>query len=136
MTHCAAWVAAALVAPLVLACGGHDPNATLAASDCEVCHAGDDEAHEQPQPERCVGCHSNQQWLPLDSSGHDDLFPISRGHHSGFGCDDCHVPPTGFFDFSCIDCHTHSRDRTDRHHGGVDGYAYESSRCLHCHPGG
>jgi len=131
----AGWIAAA-GGLLVIACGGHDPSATIANTDCELCHAGDDEAHEDPHPGRCVGCHWNQQWVPLDSRGHDALFPISYGHHGGFDCESCHVAPDDYRVFSCTDCHTHSQDRTDRHHGGVSGYAYESARCLHCHPKG
>lgn len=124
---------------LVLAAGcfgGHDPNPTIASSDCELCHAGDDVAHTEPQPPRCVACHDNQAWVPVSHDGHDALFPIGSGEHRGLDCAECHPEPAGAFEFTCTGCHEHRQDRMDDEHAGVSGYRYESASCLRCHPTG
>jgi len=123
---------------LSVACNGHDPNPTVADSECEQCHSLDyqstvDPVHENVFPEKCVACHATTDWIPEDNQGHDKLFRIYSGSHRGIDCSECHLPPEEFFDFSCTDCHQHTESRTNSIHGGVGGYSYQSHRCLRCH---
>ena len=51
-------------------------------------------------------------------------------------CSDCHTNPNNYEVFSCIDCHEHSKIRTDGQHREVRDYVYVSSACYDCHPQG
>jgi len=128
-----------------------------AAADCFSCHAGEryggtarecigcheDEYFAAADPphasyglsQRCQGCHTDLAWSQVRPTWHDALFPISRGDHARFTCEECHfagaLPPANF---TCIGCHT--RQDTDRHHGGVSAYVWENFACYACHPRG
>jgi hypothetical protein len=71
------------------------------------------------------------------SFDHDALFfPIYSGPHRNqwTDCATCHVVPGDFSVFTCLSCHL--QGETDNDHDEVQGYAYESARCLSCHPDG
>ena len=53
---------------------------------------------------------------------------------NGDACVDCHTNPNNFGEFTCVTCHTNPE--TDNEHNGVNGYVYESTACLACHPTG
>jgi hypothetical protein len=115
--------------------------------ECIECHA-----HNRPETDgehsgipgyeysspACYSCH------PRGEAGefgeHDNLFfPIYSGTHSGSwnDCSQCHPTSTQKSEFSCVDCHDHSRERMDAEHlGEVDDYRYNSAACFDCHPNG
>ncbi|MBX7100484.1 MAG: hypothetical protein K1X89_22390 [Myxococcaceae bacterium] len=52
-------------------------------------------------------------------------------------CESCHPPAAeSFTQFSCLGCHEHEKTLTDRLHQGTADYAYDSAKCLSCHPAG
>jgi hypothetical protein len=73
-------------------------------------------------------------------------FPIGAGatHAIGrdlgdsvIGCESCHTTSAGSFtQFSCIDCHAHAQDVTDRLHLAEPQYAFASASCYSCHASG
>ena len=115
------------------------PWRTTLASDCYSCHqpaydATLDPAHAAAGfPTACATCHNTSTWsgATFDHS----WFPIASGRHSGNTCSTCHVVPTNYASFSCLNgCH--SQSNTDGHHSGVSGYRYDSAACYSCHPRG
>ena len=110
-------------------------------NDCVSCHTSDYEvAHAGSGfPTTCIDCHSQTTWAGA-SFDHDALyFPIYSGTHRNewTQCADCHTQaPATFATFSCIDCHEHTKSRTDSEHNGVQNYVYESLACFSCHPQG
>lgn len=140
--------------PLVL---GHD---NLECTDCHIstsynqidaicstCHTDDYQAAQNPNhvtsgfPTDCALCHStNPGWGPASFPNHDALyFPIYSGNHQGVwqSCTECHLDPSNYTLFSCIDCHEHNNeaDMADEHND-VGGYRFESNACYNCHPNG
>jgi hypothetical protein len=114
-------------------------------SECSDCHLDDYLATSRPNhqtagfPQQCEVCHSTTRWVPASFRDHDSqFFPIYSGPHRGkwSGCDECHVNPGNFSEFSCLNCHEHRRSEMDDKHSGVSGYVYESQACLGCHPDG
>lgn len=70
----------------------------------------------------------------LSPDTHGD-FPILDGAHGGVDCNACHGEFETFRSFDCLNgCH--AAPATTANHQGVDGFAYESSQCLACHPAG
>jgi len=112
-------------------------------TDCYACHADDYRRASDPNhnaagfPTTCENCHNTSRW-DQSSWNHNIYFPIYSGSHRGVwtSCSECHINPSSFAVFSCIDCHEHSRARTDSEHRGVGGYQYESNACYACHPTG
>ena len=110
-------------------------------NDCASCHTSDYEAAHAGSgfPSTCIDCHSQTTWAGA-SFDHDALyFPIYSGTHRNewTQCADCHTQaPATFATFSCIDCHEHTKSRTDSEHNGVQNYVYESLACFSCHPQG
>lgn len=114
---------------------------------CADCHQDDYNSAQNPNHVNsnfsldCTECHSIFGWSPANFRSHDNLyFPIYSGNHQGeWGndCRSCHLDPTDYSQFSCIDCHEHN-DPGDLagEHGGVSGYIYESQACYNCHPNG
>lgn len=115
-----------------------------AGAQCVDCHLADYEGTENPDHAsagfglQCEDCHTTNAWRPADFD-HDALFPIFSGRHRNAwnDCSDCHVNPSNFAAFSCIDCHEHD-DPVDLagKHDEVGGYVYASPNCYACHPRG
>jgi hypothetical protein len=91
-------------------------------------------------PFLAVACTASPKATPVPSvtalspDMHSD-FPISSGAHGGIDCSVCH----GEFDtFAQVDCLNgcHAQDVTTASHQGIDGFAYDSQKCLQCHPSG
>lgn len=137
--------------------GGHDaldcmechtsPSFDQIDAICSTCHMQDYNDAQNPNhlssgfPTDCALCHStNPGWMPASFRNHDDqYFPIYRGNHAGAwnSCTECHLDPSNYSLFSCIDCHEHSNEAELRDdHDGVGGYRFESTACLNCHPNG
>ena len=86
----------------------------------------------------CYACHPRGE--AGDFKEHDSLyFPIFSGAHAGAwgDCRTCHSTPSNRKEFTCLNCHDHSRERMDdKHLGEVQGYVYDSAACYQCHPNG
>jgi hypothetical protein len=86
----------------------------------------------------CYSCHPTGE--AGDFTEHDNLFfPIFSGTHAGDwnNCADCHTNPSSRTEFSCIDCHDHSKTLMDNVHvGEVGEYRYTTEGCYDCHPNG
>ncbi|MAT53475.1 MAG: hypothetical protein CMN32_03270 [Saprospirales bacterium] len=129
----------------------------IIANDCVTCHNGDynntpndcfgchhDDYTNATEPNHvaaqfstdCAQCHSESEWVPADFDHDGQYFPIYSGKHEGEWneCIDCHTNPNNFAEFSCIVCHTDPG--TSNEHQGVNGYVFENSACLACHPTG
>ncbi|MBK6998376.1 MAG: cytochrome c3 family protein [Lewinellaceae bacterium] len=113
-------------------------------TNCFACHQPDFEGATNPNhvqanfPNDCAVCHTTDpDWMPAQYTQHDvEFFPIYSGKHKGQWslCADCHTNPSNFAEFSCTTCHINPE--TDDGHNGVNGYVYENSACLSCHPTG
>jgi hypothetical protein len=113
---------------------------------CVGCHVHDQAATEprhgfvtgyRHESSACLMCHPQGQAGDLSRADHAVLFPIAAGSTHGRGpCTDCHTDPADRKVFSCLDCHQHSRTRTDPKHREVASYAYDSLACLRCHRNG
>ena len=66
------------------------------------------------------------------------LFPTSHGaeENTPMDCNKCHGGLDSFELFDCLGCHAHEAPETDPKHAAVEGYRYDSTACLGCHPMG
>ncbi len=131
----------ATIANQCVTCHNGDYNNT--PSTCVGCHQDDYNQTNNPShvslnfSTDCASCHTESAWSPAEYSAHDQqFFPIYSGAHEGAWdqCNDCHTNANNYSIFTCITCHTSSE--TNQQHNGVNGYFYESSACLACHPTG
>ncbi len=114
------------------------------STECVSCHRSDYDNTNDPDhraagfPTSCEDCHNINDWEDADFNHDGMYFPIDSGNHRDEWdtCADCHVVPSDFSVFECINCHEHSRSETDDDHDDVSGYVYESRACLECHPDG
>lgn len=124
----------------------HANGYTGTPTDCYACHRQDYEGTTDPNhvavgfPTDCAICHTTSGFEGASFAQHDALyFPITSGRHAGkwSSCSDCHIQPSDFHVFTCLQCHAHD-DPTDLagKHSGVSGYAYDSDACYGCHPRG
>lgn len=84
----------------------------------------------------CLSCHPRGVGFDID---HDQFFVTSRGHHSRYGCSDCHFDAGNYGVFTCIQCHdenAHACSRMNDKHDEVRNYRCEDQRCLDCHRSG
>ena len=134
----------------------HEPDRPIAhyAGDCKACHNtiswGDatfshatlpagatcTSCHEVDRPAAhyagdCAACHDTVAW-ENGTFDHDPFFPIP--HRGVSACAECH--PVSTADFTCLNCHEHRRSEADDEHRGMRNYAYDTQRCLDCHPQG
>ena len=109
---------------------------------CVGCHQSDFNGTTDPNhttanfPTDCASCHSESSWVP-STFEHDAMyFPIYSGAHNGVWnqCAECHQNPSDFTQFTCTTCH--QNPETNDQHATVNGYSYNSSACLACHPTG
>ncbi len=113
-------------------------------TECVGCHLDDYNGTNDPDhqaagfPTTCEDCHNTSDWDDAEFDHDGMFFPIYSGNHAGEwdDCTDCHVDPGDFGVFECIFCHEHNQQDTDEDHDEVDGYVYESTACLSCHPDG
>ncbi|MEO1258335.1 MAG: hypothetical protein AAFZ15_06045 [Bacteroidota bacterium] len=115
-------------------------------TDCAACHLTDFQQTTNPDHQQlgfstdCASCHTTDpNWTPA-TFDHDAMyFPIYSGNHKNEwnDCVDCHTVAGNYAIFSCIDCHEHNdpADLLDEH-DEVNGYEYNSIKCLECHPNG
>lgn len=122
----------------------HSSGYTGTPTECMFCHENEFNSTTNPNhiaagfPITCNDCHTTASWQPAQFD-HDGLyFPIYSGEHRGEWneCTDCHTIPNNYSIFSCIDCHEHNKTDMDDEHQNINGYIYESTACLSCHPNG
>jgi hypothetical protein len=112
--------------------------------ECAACHQQDYLATRNPDhnaagfPQTCQDCHNTVAFRPATSAGDHDaaFFRIYSGRHQGkwSSCADCHVSPSNFSTFSCIQCHAHDNQASvNSDHSGVGGYTYTATSCYDCH---
>lgn len=116
------------------------------SSECSNCHQNDFNAANNPNhiesgfSNNCAECHTTSpDWRPANFRQHDgSYFPIFSGAHNGEWdqCLDCHKDPENYSSFICIECHEHNQGDMDKEHRDVQGYSYNSTSCLACHPNG
>ena len=129
----------------------------MIANDCATCHNGDynntpntcfgchsSDYNNTTSPDHsalmfstdCQDCHSETAWEPATFDHDGQYFPIYSGAHNGEWdvCLDCHTNPQDYSVFSCTGCHTNP-ETTDQHNG-INGFTYNSTACLACHPTG
>ena len=122
----------------------HKGQFTKLPTDCYSCHKDQYEATSNPNhksvgfPTTCQDCHTANGWRPASNFDHDArFFKIYSGKHKGKwgSCNDCHVDPNNYKNFSCLNCHEHRKSKMDEEHHEVSGYRYESQACYSCHRG-
>ena len=89
------------------------------------------------QSPKCKECHPDG--LIISRQRHEPYFPVVSGRHARYSCEQCHLDPETYFDYSCIECHTgeHTCARMDRVHSGeVRNYRCANDQCYRCHPRG
>lgn len=133
--------------------GGHNINDCMAChiggnftntpTECVACHQDDFNTTTDPNhqaanfPTDCASCHTtNPGWTPATFDHDGQYFPIYSGRHDNEwnACTDCHTNPNDYSVYTCVTCHTIGE--TADAHDGVNGYVYESTACLQCHPDG
>ncbi|MBN2805958.1 MAG: hypothetical protein JXR22_04815, partial [Prolixibacteraceae bacterium] len=122
----------------------HANGFTGTSTECISCHQTDYNGTSNPNhaaanfPVDCVSCHSVNAWTPATFNHDSQYFPIYSGEHRGEwnSCTDCHTNSSNYAIFSCINCHEHNKTDMDKEHRGENGYRYESTACLSCHPQG
>jgi hypothetical protein len=122
--------------------GCHDPQDYGAVSAaCDACHRDDYDGTTNPDhgaralPLACATCHTTQGWRPSLTAAYEAVhrFPIRSGDHRNLGCAECH-PTATWAEFTCTDCHAHTRaEMDDEHLGEVSGYSYSTAACYRCH---
>lgn len=131
----------ALIADQCVTC--HNGNYNNTPNTCAGCHQSDYNNTNNPShialnfSNDCATCHNETGWSPAEYADHDDqFFPIYSGDHDGVWsqCTECHTNPNNYSVFTCVTCHTSGE--TGQQHAGVNGYVYESTACLACHPDG
>jgi hypothetical protein len=109
-------------------------------NDCIACHQADynREHTGSGYPTTCLTCHNNVTFTGATFDHDAQFFPINSGKHRGkwSQCQDCHPSAGNFATFTCLSCHEHSKQQMDDKHRGEPGYAYDSVKCLACHPRG
>ncbi|MFZ1790627.1 MAG: hypothetical protein WAT92_20050, partial [Saprospiraceae bacterium] len=114
------------------------------SANCVSCHQSNFEQTISPNhriagfTNDCAACHTTDlEWKPAKFVDHDaQFFPIYSGAHKDTWnqCIECHSESNNFSKFTCTSCHTNPQTNED--HQGLNGYVYESSACLSCHPNG
>ena len=106
-------------------------------TDCYSCHRTDYNGTTNPNhttagfPTTCATCHTTTSWL--GATFNHTWFPTNHGGANGV-CATCHTNSADYSVFTCTNCH--AKTETDRKHGGVKGYVYNSINCYACHKNG
>lgn len=121
----------------------HNGNYNNTPSTCVGCHQADYNQTNNPSHQalgfstNCASCHTESAWSPASYNEHDnEYFPIYTGAHAGQwdACSECHTNANNYAIYTCVGCHTNPQ--TNQQHAGVNGYVFENSACLACHPTG
>jgi len=113
-------------------------------NQCYDCHNANYENTTNPVHQStgfgtdCESCHNSIAWIPANFDHDNQFFPIYSGKHNNEWdeCSDCHTNSANYQVFECITCHEHNQSEMDDKHKEINGYVYESTACLACHPTG
>ena len=111
-------------------------------SDCVDCHLDDYNSATRPNhtaagfPTDCELCHRQTDSSWRQGVFDHTYFPINSGKHAGTECNDCHINPSSYMIFSCLDSGCHLPGDVNEIHEGEPGYDYDSALCYSCHPNG
>ena len=106
-------------------------------TDCYSCHKVQYNGTTNPNhitagfPTTCATCHTTTSWL--GATFNHTWFDVNHGGAKGV-CATCHTNSANYSVFTCTNCH--AKTETDRKHGGVKGYVYNSINCYACHQNG
>jgi hypothetical protein len=123
----------------------HNGNYNNTPNTCAGCHIGDYNTTANPPHSAsgfstdCASCHSQGGWQPATFDHDGQYFPIYSGRHKDKWnqCSECHINPSNYAVFTCIQCHEHSnKSKVDNDHIGENGYQYTPTSCFECHPTG
>ncbi len=109
------------------------------SSGCYSCHASEYNTTTSPNhnsagyPTSCEICHNTNSW---SGAVFTHTFRITSGPHSAFSCQECHQVPSDYGVISCTHCHEHRQSEANSEHQDVNGYVWENSACISCHPTG
>jgi hypothetical protein len=85
----------------------------------------------------CLSCHPKGEGASISRMDHSTrFFPIAIGNHGATACSSCHANPANIKELTCVSCHEHSQPVLAPPHGGLAGYAHDTTACLRCHPKG
>jgi len=99
---------------------------------CRDCHEDDRKDIYHYTGQDCAHCHPTEAGWG-NNKVHEYLLPHALGTVEE--CSSCHpdeLDRAG--QFVCTDCHEQAQ--TDADHGAFQGYSFESSACVGCHPDG
>src|SRR6266567_1782431 len=103
-------------------------------TDCYACHKTQYNSTTNPNhitagfPTTCATCHNTTSWA--GATFNHTWFNVNHGGANGV-CATCHTNSADYSVFTCTNCH--AKTSTDRQHGGVNGYIYNSVNCYACH---
>lgn len=102
-------------------------------NDCVACHAQHRPADglHRSSGDACYSCHSSEAWKP-STFDHDKYFRFDRHHPAD--CQSCHNNPENFAEYTCYDCHEHSRAKIAGEHREEGIFNFEN--CAECHRSG
>jgi hypothetical protein len=122
----------------------HETGYSGTSNQCYGCHQNNYDNTANPSHQSagfgtdCETCHNSNAWEPASFDHDIQFFPIYSGKHNNEWneCSDCHTNSSNYQVFECITCHEHNQTDMNDKHSGINGYVYESSACLACHPTG
>ncbi len=112
--------------------------------ECFACHEAEFNRTNDPDhqaalfPITCENCHNTAAWDQTTWDHDSQYFPIYSGSHRDRwnSCDECHITPSSYQLFECINCHEHNKTDMDAKHREEGDYRYVSTACYDCHPTG
>jgi hypothetical protein len=103
-----------------------------APKTCIGCHERDDK-HNGGFGTDCASCHTTSRWEGAQFA--HEVFPLDHGGEGRIACKTCHEDPKDYKQYTCYNCHEHSRARVQAQHREEVG-GRNLDRCLECHRGG
>ncbi|MDQ8154645.1 MAG: cytochrome c3 family protein [Gemmatimonadota bacterium] len=103
-----------------------------APKTCIECHRSEDK-HKGGFGEDCGSCHGTRRWT--GARFEHRVFPLDHGEGGRIACKTCHENPSNYKQYTCYNCHEHSRARVEREHRG-EVRAQNLDDCVRCHRGG
>lgn len=122
----------------------HESGFSSTNSLCKDCHNSELLSVSDPPhstlgfSDVCSDCHSTASWKSVTYNHDGPYFPIFSGAHNNQWehCSDCHTNNVSYSNTVCTNCHEHNQPEMSSAHSQVNGFLYNSSACLACHPAG
>jgi hypothetical protein len=108
------------------------------STGCVTCHLSDYQKTTDPNHAKsgfstdCKSCHTTKSWQ--GATFNHTQFPL-RGPHA-LSCLQCHPDTSNPQNFTCTNCHAHTRAATTSQHDEVRNFRYQSQACYECHRNG